>query len=1001
MSNEKQKQPWYAEGDLWTLTQTSWEPSKSFYYETIFTQSNGYMGIRGYTEETNPGVNACREGYLAGIFGHVDDAAMQQLKIAYPWPSLQMLTLPELFAIALELDGEAFSLDEGRVESFARTLDMRNGVLTRNVRWVSPAGKRTRLTFKRFLSAAVPHLGVQHILITPENWSGTAILRFGLDSAYPSYFRCGDRAMAHLPQAIMQNPALQIVNDSLGVLTITTKGTGHTVSMASGLLGGATTVIPSSWSNLGQETKLKLNEGKAGGILHAFAVVSSRDQVPPGEVPDLALDIAREALQAGYDGSLADSETVWQHRWAMSDIAIEGPARDQAYIRFSAFSMLQMAPFHTDRLSVPARAYAYNRYHGLYYWDSETFLMPYYLHTHPDVAENLLSFRYHTLDGARRTASRLKSAGACYPWMTDAEDGAEQAPWGIGDYVWHQNADIAYAMDQFVQATGNARFMLEKGLPCVVESARFWMSRLEEDAAGVVHLHDTVGPDELDKHGKDNGYSSLMARRHLRLAAEWSDKLEALFPDEGREVTARLNAGIQERVSWRNAAARMAVPMVPGHDFPLQDEFLLAKKPTSFDGLTADEAFAMRHTHRVVKQADIIVAMYLLQDEFTVEQMRGAYDFYEPMTLHYSSLSYNTHSIIATKIGRDAQAYDYFMKAAGLDLDNLRDATKDGLHAAALGGTWQTITYGFLGMRLTPEAIVFQPRLPTAWKTLAIHIAYRGYRLKLTLSHRQHRVDVEDAEGQAGTRINLNGEVYELADGLSITSSPVHAVPFTGLKNAIQGVIFDLDGVIVSTDEYHYQAWKKLADEQGIHFTRHDNERLRGVSRMESLEIILQKATRSYTDGEKHQMAERKNDYYRESLKQLGPADILPGVMEALCELKRRGIKLAIGSSSKNAGPILRAVGLGDAFDVVTDGTHISRSKPDPEVFTLAGQRLKLDPSRCLVVEDAAAGVDAGLAAGMPVLAVGSAVTHRDATLRAENLSRISVDEMLGAISRV
>lgn len=218
------------------------------------------------------------------------------------------------------------------------------------------------------------------------------------------------------------------------------------------------------------------------------------------------------------------------------------------------------------------------------------------------------------------------------------------------------------------------------------------------------------------------------------------------------------------------------------------------------------------------------------------------------------------------------------------------------------------------------------------------------------------------------------------------------------MKNPIvKAVIFDLDGVIVSTDEFHFQAWKKLADEQGIPFTRHDNERLRGVSRMESLEIILEKSARTYTEAEKKEMAERKNAYYRDLLKSLSVKDILPGVSTVLRELRQRGIKLAIGSSSKNAGPILNAIGLGQAFDVVADGTHITRSKPDPEVFSLAGTRLGLPAAHCLVVEDAEAGVEAGLAAGMPVLAVGSAVSHPRATLRANSLADISVEAMLMA----
>ena len=214
----------------------------------------------------------------------------------------------------------------------------------------------------------------------------------------------------------------------------------------------------------------------------------------------------------------------------------------------------------------------------------------------------------------------------------------------------------------------------------------------------------------------------------------------------------------------------------------------------------------------------------------------------------------------------------------------------------------------------------------------------------------------------------------------------------------IQAVIFDLDGVIVSTDEYHFRAWKQLADAEGIPFTRHDNERLRGVSRMESLEILLEKASRAYHEEEKLAMAERKNALYVASLAALQPTDILPGVTAVLNELRRRGIKLAIGSSSKNAGPILKAIGLANAFNAVVDGTHIRRSKPDPEVFQLAGERVGVPPAHCLVVEDADAGVEAALAAGMMVLAVGSAAQHPRATLRAPDLTSLPVARMLDPV---
>jgi alpha,alpha-trehalose phosphorylase len=772
MKKPMREQPWYAHGDPWVLTQTEWTPGDNIYRETIFTQSNGYMGIRGYEEEANTGIETHREGYLGGIFAHVDATAAKQVKVVPEWPLLTMISLPEVFGCTIKLDGEVFSLSSGRIRSFTRSLDLRNGLLTRSVEWESPRGRLTRLLFRRFLSAAVPHLAMHQITLEARDWSGPASLCFDLDGATPAYFRCGERTLPHLPQAVLENPRITAGKSGAGVLTINTRGTSHTVSIAADTNGGLCTLGKPAPATLRQTVGLDLVAQSPAAVTRAVAVVSSRDQVEAAKVPKVAADIAAEAIQSGFDVVLAESSAVWEHLWSFSDVHIDGPARDQAYIRYATFSMLQMAPFHTDNMSIPARAYAYNRYHGLYYWDSETFLLPQYLHTHPEVAEHLLAFRHRTLDGARRNAKHLGGSGAAFPWMTDSEQGFEQGPWGIGEYLWHQNADIAYAIDQYVRTTGNTRFMLEQGLEMTVESARFWMSRFDRDREGVFHLHNTVGPDELDKHGRDNGYASLLARRHLRLAGQWIKKTAALYPSEGAALIQKLEISASEVAAWLNAAEKLAVPNVPGHDFPLQDEFLLAKKPLSFEGLTADEAYAMRHTHRVVKQADVILAMYLLQDEFSDGQLARAYDFYEPMCLHFSSLSYNTHSILANKIGRPEQAYDYFLKAAGLDLDNLRGATKDGLHAAALGGTWQTIVYGFLGMRLLDEAISFEPRLPEAWHAIRLRIVFHGYVLNLDFRGDSQQITVEGSEGTGSVRLILNGQSHALVDGLKVTSLP-------------------------------------------------------------------------------------------------------------------------------------------------------------------------------------------------------------------------------------
>ena len=767
MKSPLPESPWYVEGDPWELTQNGWNAEKNIYFETIFTQSNGYLGVRGYPEETSPKLKSHREGYLGGVFARIDKAAVTQIKVDYPWPMLCMVTLPELFACKIQLAGETFHLEQGTLHSHRRTLSMKNGEMIRDLDWESPKGHRTRLVMKRFLSAATPHLAMQKIEITPENWHGEASLEFELDGKIPSIFRCGDRSQPHLVQKLLEKVSVTHPEGAPSLLSMQTVGTHHRIVIAS--VTPQSVPVKTDPLVLRQKATLSLKRGETFVMNRAITVASSRDVEDPAEVDKLASEVARDAIRAGYETSLKESSQVWEHRWKSSDVAIEGPARDQAYLRYGTFSMLQMAPFHTDRMSIPARAYAFNRYHGLYYWDSETFLMPQFLHSHPEVAENLLSFRYHTLPGARRNAAHLGALGACFPWMTDSQDGFEQGPWNIGDYLWHQTADIAYAIDQYVRATGDVAFMQEKGLEILIEGARFWFSKLKKDLKGVYHLPDTVGPDELDKHGKDNGYVSLMARHHLRLAANWVRVTQLESPDQAKLLLARLKYRKQESELWLEASDQLAVPKVPGTDIPLQDEFLLAKKPMKFDGLGAEEAYAKRHTHRVVKQADVILAMFLLQEDFTTAQLREAYDFYEPMTLHYSSLSYNTHAILALRIGRERQAYDYFLKAAGLDLDNLKNATADGLHAAALGGTWQTVFYGFLGARLQPPAcLCLNPQLPKEWKRLTLQICFRSYRLALQVTHDLCRVEVDGSEGVGKAYLTIGKKKLALQDGQAL-----------------------------------------------------------------------------------------------------------------------------------------------------------------------------------------------------------------------------------------
>ena len=751
--------PWYARGSEWMIRVENPDPADTLYYETIFSQANGYMGVRGYTEEPTQGFPSVREGYWAGIFSSVDDEASAIIG-EFPWPVVQMVNLPEIFRVDIELDGETFSPTSGNVVHSELELDLRNALLTRCVVWKSPNGKTTELRFERFLSADTPNLACHRVSLMPLDWSGPAKLSFLLDGNVVTPFRCGDKRRPHLPEYHFYDHSCKL-DGADASLEMATRHTEHRLAVASAIRVPRSETAGDSpradmkgyaderASGFTQELRLQLQEGAGSGCERFVSLATERDDwlEPPGDSPsrharpglaEAAGRIAAGAAEAGFSESLSASAAVWSRRWADADVEIDGPPVDQKVARYNIFQLLQMAPYHTDRVSLPARAYAYNRYRGLYFWDTEIFILPFYCWTQPQVARNLLTFRHNTIEGARENARVWGGSGALYSWMGASETGRDNS---IDARIWkllHQVGDIAYAVDQYARISADERFMLDRGAEVVFETARFFASRLNRDEAGIPHLEQTIGPDEDGAPGRDNGYTLLIARRNLQLACEWFERLTA--PDGGAgSRSLRGLASREELEKWRSLAADIRIPVIPDTDIPLQDEYFLSKKPADVqawrlrdapENWRLPEGVNLRD-YQTIKQADIVLAAFLLSDEFSQAQITRAFDFYEPVTRHTSSLSWNTHAIVAARIGRPEQAYEYYLNSAGLDLDNIKDATADGLHAAALGGCWQAVVLGFAGLTIDDGTIRCRPALPEPWKSLRFHAYARGKRFRI------------------------------------------------------------------------------------------------------------------------------------------------------------------------------------------------------------------------------------------------------------------------------
>jgi kojibiose phosphorylase len=372
---------------------------------------------------------------------------------------------------------------------------------------------------------------------------------------------------------------------------------------------------------------------------------------------------------------------------------------------------------------------------------------------------------------------------------------------------------------------------------------------------------------------------------------------------------------------------------------------------------------------QVLKQPDVLMLLYLLHDQYDRDILQANWDYYTPRTDHTfgSSLGPAIHALLACKLDDPEEAYEHFVRAAVMDLDDLRGNTGDGIHAASAGAVWQAAVMGFGGLQITEDGPIATTRLPPGWTRLQFRICYHGRWYDFDLKpDGQH---VAPLRGQQGE------------------SSAARLVP------DIRGVIFDLDGVLTDTSEYHYRAWKRLADEEGIPFDREANEALRGVSRRDSLLLIL--GDRSATEEEIQSMMKRKNRYYQESIEGLTPVNLLPGAMELLEEVQEAGVRVAVGSASKNARTVIERLGLADRIDVLSDGYSVERQKPAPDLFLDAAAKLDLPPAHCVVVEDAASGVEAALAAGMWAVGLGPVERVGGGHVVLASLEGVSWDDLL------
>jgi alpha,alpha-trehalose phosphorylase len=752
--------------DPWTIPERQLELDLLAQTESIFALSNGHIGLRGNLDEGEP---AGRSGTFLNGFFETRPLPYAEAGYGDPESGETMINVTNGKVLRLLVDDEPFDLRYGAVEQHTRTLDLRAGVLRREVRWRSPAGQGVVLRTTRlvsFVQRAVAGISyevevygeparivVQSELIANEPVPETtndpraaAALRKPLQGEWNGHHKLR-AGLVHITRASKLRVAA---------------GMDHVVEGPNEIVTGA-----ESEKDLARVTfATDLEPGETLRIVKFIAYGwSSRRSLPAlRDQVDAAL---AAVMHTGWDGLVASQQEYLDDFWAGADIELDGDPALQQAMRFALFSVLQAAARAEGR-AIPAKGLTGRGYDGHSFWDMETYTLPVLTYVAPDAARDALLWRHSTLGLAQDRARELSLEGATFPWRTIS--GHEcSGYWPAGLAAFHINADIADAARRYLAATGDEAFGVGPALELLVETARLWRSVGHHDASGGFRIDGVTGPDEYTSICDNNVYTNVMAARNLRAAAT----LAIHHPKHA----AALGVDEEEVASWRDAAHAIVIPYDDElgvtqqcEQFTRYRHWDFANTPPEQYPLLLHFPYYLLYSSQVIKQADLVMALYACGDCFSDEQKARDFDYYEAITVRDSSLSACVQAIVAAEVGHVDLAYDYLGETAFIDLRDLAFNTKDGVHLAALAGSWLVAVAGFGGMRDHGDTLTFAPRLPARLTRLRFALIYRGRRLRVTVAGAQAQYELLDGEP---ITVEHHGEPVELEEVGKVATRPL------------------------------------------------------------------------------------------------------------------------------------------------------------------------------------------------------------------------------------
>jgi len=737
----------------WRLVEKAFAPGFVPRMETLFALSNGYLGIRGAFEERAPVFKA--HSFVNG-FHETWPIVYGEEAYGFAKTGQTMLPLVDARLIRLFVDDEPLHLPTARLREYERAVDFRNGTLDRDLVWETPAGKRVRVRSRRLVSLEHRHLAAISYEVTLLDAAAPVALSSEMAYTPPGQSEDWDPRKSRSFEARPLVPAHHETSGRRQLLAHRTPRSGMRVAC------GVDHMVDTRcrWEERSEcsedAARLVLTvDGRPGETVRLVKLMTYHTS-RSAPVEDLCERAARTLDRAREDGfgALEKSQRSFLDAfWHRADIEVQGDVAVQQVLRWNIFQLMQ-ASARAESAGIGARGQTGETYEGHYFWDTEIYVLPFLVYTEPRIALNLLRFRHSMLDKARERAREVGEKGALFPWRTINGEEAS-AYYAAGTAQYHINADVAHAIRQYVRGTGDRKFLHGPGAEVLVETARLWRSLgfFSEAEGGRFEIHAVTGPDEYTTVVNNNTFTNLMARENLRYAAEVVEALREDDPEAYHHLVHKTKLETHEPAEWARADERMHVPYDEELGIHPQDDAFLRREPWDFEGTPPEKYPLLLHfhplviyRHQVIKQADVVLAMFLLNDEFTLEEKRRNFEYYDALTTGDSSLSACIQAILAMEIGQKEKAWRYFRHAALVDLADLGGNVKDGVHIASIGGTWLAVVYGVAGFRDDGERLRFRPQVPERDIQVRLRLTVRSRLLEVTISREGTRYELLEGE---------------------------------------------------------------------------------------------------------------------------------------------------------------------------------------------------------------------------------------------------------------